>query len=184
MAAAPQPESVKVTPEKLSVDVASVATPMEPSPPIIQASTTLNLADPRSESPTEPAVHESLYTIALVHFISSLTALLVGLMLFSLALVCVLRRRGITLQALAQAHSVAPSCQLATTEAMTQPLPELRTLLAGEPGPKLELGPSYGEERRLKEEAERANEEAMLKHLFEQNLHLREQISELEAVEA
>jgi hypothetical protein len=45
--------------------------------------------------------------------------------------------------------------------------------------PTFELGPTYAEEARLKEEAARQQEEAMLRHIFDQNVQLRDQIEQL-----
>jgi hypothetical protein len=44
----------------------------------------------------------------------------------------------------------------------------------------LDLGPTYAEELLLKEEAARQQEQAILKHLFEHDLRLREQINQLQ----
>jgi hypothetical protein len=43
-----------------------------------------------------------------------------------------------------------------------------------------DLGPTYEEERLLKEEAERQQEQAVLRSVFEDNLKLRQQLIELE----
>jgi hypothetical protein len=51
------------------------------------------------------------------------------------------------------------------------------------PGQEFDLGPTYEEEQRLKEENRRQEEEAMLRHILEQNLHLRTEIAELASAE-
>jgi hypothetical protein len=53
--------------------------------------------------------------------------------------------------------------------------PPVRTLLAEE-DKTFELGPTYEEEQRLLEEARRHQEEGLLRHVFEQNRALREQL--------
>ena len=42
-----------------------------------------------------------------------------------------------------------------------------------------DIGPTYAEEMRQKQEALRQQEEAVLRHIFELNLHMREQLGEL-----
>jgi len=42
-----------------------------------------------------------------------------------------------------------------------------------------DIGPTYAEEMRQKQEALRQQEEAVLRHIFELNMHMREQLGEL-----
>jgi hypothetical protein len=114
--------------------------------------------------------------MALAHFISNLSALIIGLALFSGALLFVLRRSGLSLQ---PALRWEPAVGWAAVDSAPPP--------AAGPGPtgdgaaKLDLGPTYAEEKRRKEEEARDQEEALLRHLAEQNFRLREQIDELGA---
>lgn len=129
-------------------------------------------AAPHARAAEQPGRTESIYQIALIHFLSSLAALVVGLALFSGCLVLVLRRLGVSLQFLPAGGR---------GEVGTQAVPGLEEIWGGEAGAKLELGPSYAEELRMKEEAQREEEQGVLRLLFEQNVRLREQIGELAA---
>jgi hypothetical protein len=119
-----------------------------------------------------------MYSLALVHFLSSLSAIIVGLGLFSAALVVVLRRSGVTLRDLARQApfdgSVGGERTLLPHAAAEPYAPP-----GGDPCTDLDLGPSYAEELRLRQEEARLQEEAMLRQLFEQNVRLREEIAGL-----
>jgi hypothetical protein len=139
-----------------------------------KAVTTTAASDGHQSTPVSPgpafAAHSnSLFRIALAQFVGNLAALLVGLTLFMFVLVRALRRFGVA----PAPHGNRPPGQEQIE------LPDVAAILAVDPVPTFDLGPTYAEEMRLKQEAAREQEQAMLRQLVEQNLSLQEQISKL-----
>ena len=125
---------------------------------------------------------EGTFRLVLIHFVSSLAALLVGLGLFAAVLLVFLRRAGVAL------NRVAPSEAGAVprgSEGTPRPLAALESFSLPERanGASPDLGPTYAEELQRRQEEARQQEEAMLRHLFEQNLRLREEIAGLPITE-
>ncbi len=129
-----------------------------------------------------------------------LAAFLVGLLVHIIALFFIIRRNGERepvyrvelLNAPPHLTSASPS-QLATVaeqqglrlytdtpEATEAPA---ASAVEAKPEPEFDLGLTYEEEKRLNEELGRQEEEAMLRHLLEQNVQLRAEIAELPAAD-
>jgi hypothetical protein len=121
---------------------------------------------------------EGIFRLVLIHFVSYLAALLVGLGLFAAVLLVFLRRAGVALHPVAPAEAGAVQ---GSSEVTPLPLaaPESISLPERVNSESPDLGPSYAEELQRKQEETRQQEEAMLRHLFEQNLRLREEIAGL-----
>jgi hypothetical protein len=119
------------------------------------------------------------YRVALVQVIGNLAGSLVTSLLFGVAIVVALRRT--------RPHGRRSDPTLLTipsppTEASVREEPEEPVRRAA-PAPTEVAGvsPTYPEGRRPGEEEALRQEEAMLRQLFQQNLHLRRQLAELEA---
>jgi hypothetical protein len=126
------------------------------------------------EPRNRPAADGGLYTVVLVHFVSTAAAVIVALAAFCGGLL-LLRRLGVALPL--GAWPTAPG-----ESATAAPIPELtpEALTNFDLASNFDLGPTYAEEMRRREDEVRQREEAVLRHIFEQNLRLREQIDELE----
>jgi hypothetical protein len=135
-----------------------------------------------------------LYQVALVHLLSVVGSLVVGSLVL-LALLLVLRRfKGagslLRVEVVNSGTPVWPAPVPAAggdgaevrppagDQALTKE-PEVKT--TAQP---FELGPTYEEDRRQREEAERQREQAVLQHVYEDNVRLREQLEEGPAAEA
>jgi hypothetical protein len=110
---------------------------------------------------------------ALIHFASTAAGVVVALAL-SFAGLLLLRRLGVALpigwqQVPAAAPAVAPPA-----EHIPEPVTDFDRV------PDFDLGPTYAEEARLREEAAREQERAVLRQIFEQNVRLREEIGALD----
>jgi hypothetical protein len=138
-----------------------------------------------------------LYRIALVQVLSILGALVLGPLVLLAALCYVLRRYTSAPGALFRVevvNSLAPGTamivpapaagqggvpEVEAAAALAEPAQE-----AGAPeastAEQFDLGPTYEEERLLQEAAARQAEEALLRHIYEENVRLREQIEDLE----
>jgi hypothetical protein len=149
--------------------------------------------------------HRSLYQFALVQLLSVVGSLVVGPLVLLLALLFVLRRfkaAGSLLRVeVVNSGTPAPTILYGGPAAWPAPVPaaggdgaEVRLpvgveALTKEPevettAQPLELGPTYEEERRQREEAERQREQAVLQYVYEDNVRLREQLEEGPAAEA
>jgi hypothetical protein len=127
----------------------------------------------------QAARRDSLVQVALIHFVSNLTAVLVGLGLFAAVLLVILRRAGVSLSRVAPAEPVTLQ---GSAEAAPLPLAALEPFNLPENATwtSLDLGPTYADELRQKQQEARQQEEAMLRHIFEQNLRLRQEIAGLQ----
>jgi hypothetical protein len=122
-----------------------------------------------------PPARESLVRVALVHFVAHFAAVTIGLALFLVALVAVLRRYGQVPQLATPSKIVqTPPGLQADAELVT--FSDLGRILESVPQSSLDLGPTFAEELRLKEEAAAQQERAMLQMIFEQNMQLREEL--------
>jgi hypothetical protein len=115
--------------------------------------------------------------MVLAHLTSNLLTLLLTSVLFLIAFLVVLRKLRPYLDALR--HVESPPIQ--TAEVPAPPELPLQEEVPVDPGSaeKFELGPTYAEEMRSREEAARQQEQAVMEQIFAQNLVLREQIAEL-----
>jgi hypothetical protein len=138
---------------------------------------------PRASDGGEPPGGAPLYRMVLAHLISNLVTLGVGAGLFAVVLVALFRRYRPYLEALRSTGLVL--ADRADREESPVLWPSVREASSGgDSAEAFDLGPSYAEEMRLKEEALRQQEEAILKQVFEQNVALCRQIGELEAAPA
>jgi hypothetical protein len=128
------------------------------------------------------------YKMALVQVASILSGLVLGPLVLLAALVVVLRRHGAHSGSLfrvevvnAQGHgsysgTVAVPPPGGLTAGLEAALPPATAANEEQTAQAFDLGPSYEEEKRAKEEAQRQQEEALLRHIFDENVQLREQI--------
>jgi hypothetical protein len=140
----------------------------------------------------EPAWHDLLLKFALVQVLSVLAGLGLGCLLLAVALRRVLRRAERDRHSVLRVEVVngLPVAYPGPAPAPAVPdAPEQLAPAAGGPGegPDLpltaepfDLGPTYEEERRAREEAERLKEEALLRRLYEDNLRLRDELEQAE----
>jgi hypothetical protein len=120
-----------------------------------------------------------LYKIALVQLTSDLAMLVVAVLVFAGAFLLIQRRFGMSLDALRRLQLTGSE---AAAPAELQPrIDSANESLAGPAsGEAFDLGPSYAEEMRLRDEARHQQEQAILRQIYEQNVKLREQIGALE----
>jgi hypothetical protein len=131
----------------------------------------------------EPPAGAPLYRLVLAHLIGNLVTLGVGAGLFSAILAALFRRYRPYLEALRSTGLVL--ADRADRQESPVPRPSVREASSGgDSAEAFDFGLSYAEAMRLKEEALRQQEEAMLKQVFEQNVALCRQIGELEAAAA
>jgi hypothetical protein len=121
------------------------------------------------------------FKMALVQMVSILAGLVLGPLVLLAALAYVLRRNGSYTGSLFRVELVNASIHgLAATSgepSLGKPgLPPVAAPAEGSSAQPFDLGPSYEEERRAKEEALLKQEEAVLRHVFDENLRLQEQI--------
>jgi hypothetical protein len=121
---------------------------------------------------------EGIFRLVLIHFVSYLAALLIGLGLFAAVLLVFLRRAGVALHPVAPAEAGAVQGRGEGTPLLLV-APESFSVPERANWESPDLGPTYAEELQRKQEETRQQEEAMLRHLFEQNLLLREEIADL-----
>jgi hypothetical protein len=145
-----------------------------------------------------------LYQVAVVQLVSAIGSLVVGPLVLLLAVLFMLRRfkgAGSLLRVeVVNSGTPAPTIVYGGPAAWPAPVPaaggdgaEVRlpagveALTADANGPEVEttaqpfeLGPTYEEERRQREEAERQREQAVMQHVYEDNVRLREQLGQLE----
>jgi hypothetical protein len=113
------------------------------------------------------------YRIAVVHLIANVVGAILTPVLLAVALVVALKR----LRPLVADARLAP--ELAFDVPFGESRGARRSANEGAGPAAFDLGPSYEDERRKKEEAEREQQEALLRHLYEQNLDLRDQLAGL-----
>jgi hypothetical protein len=134
-------------------------------------------ASARQELP----VNNAVYRIALAHLISNVVALSIGLMLLASILFVLLRRFGPFLDALRRVQFIgAPG---SGQSELLPPSSEAEDTRGPSRAESFDLGLTYPEEMRLREQALQQQEEAMVRHIYEQNMQLREQIGQLETAQ-
>jgi hypothetical protein len=125
--------------------------------------------------------------MALASLTGNLVALLVTAGLFLLGAHVVLRKLRPYLDALRQVRPVMTEAEATQTQAapVTPPTVPMWEAVSCDTGSaqKFDLGPTYAEEMRSREEALRQQEAAVLQQIFEENLVLRDRIGELGAAE-
>jgi hypothetical protein len=129
-----------------------------------------SLAEAAAQAQPTPA--SAGYNTALVQFVSTAAGVLAALFMFCAGLVA-LRRFGLSVQFGPRSEPARPAVPPGL-----EPAPE--AVVWEDTASLFDLGPSYEEDMRQKEATAREQEQAVLRQLFEQNVHLREQIGELE----
>jgi hypothetical protein len=117
------------------------------------------------------------YKIALVQLASDLAMLIVAVLVFAGAFCLIQRRFGLSADAWRRLESAGNEAT-AHVELQSRPAPE--ALADAGSGEALDLGLSYAEEMRLRDEASHQQEQAILRQIYKQNVKLREQIGALE----
>src|SRR5579885_3413193 len=127
-----------------------------PAPPAVAAT-----ASPAVDAGHEPAPRRdsTWYETALVHFVSNLATLVFGLPLFTGVLILLLRRYGVAVRA-GSPPEPAPGGAVSDAVPPAVAAPDPLPLPALDPSALADLGPTYEEEMRLREEAARQQEEA------------------------
>jgi hypothetical protein len=124
---------------------------------------------------------KALYDIALLHVIGTVSAALLVSAAMVVSVVVLLRRlRG---QMPAFVRVEAPSAAPSSPAQLEMP-PAPVSFVEESTAEPFDLGPTCEEERLLKEAAQRQQEQAVLRTIFEDNLKLRQQLMELEAAAA
>jgi hypothetical protein len=130
-----------------------------------------------------PPAGAPLFRLVLAHLISNLVTLGVGAGLFAMILAALFRRYRPYLEALRSTGLVlADRADRPESPVLCPSVREASS--GGDSAEAFDLGLSYAEEMRLREEAVRQQEEAILKQVFEQNVALCRQIGELEPAPA
>jgi hypothetical protein len=130
-------------------------------------------------STPETAGGDLWYQLALASFLSNLATLIVGLISFSGLFLFLVRRCG-GFPLVIPRPEFPPRGEYGDANFQANLAIGCKVLAESDRPTKLDLGPTYAEELRMREEAARQQEEAVLRQLFEQNLHLREQIGALQ----
>lgn len=130
-----------------------------------------------TENSSASGSHPPTLSSVLVHFLSTLAAVVLGLGVFALGLVVVVRRWGSPL--VLGLRTELPPPAVPTMVSLPQEASQILGVPFDRASETLELGPSYAEELRQREEAALQQDQAVLRDLFDQNLRLREQIATL-----
>lgn len=127
---------------------------------------------------------KALYDIALLQVIGTMSASLMVSLAIVVSVFVLRRRMREQLPALLRVDAPPTAVPIASPLAPPEMSPNPETFAEESTAQPFDLGPSYQEERRLKEEAERQQEQAVLRTIFEDNLRLRQQLIELESAAA
>jgi hypothetical protein len=140
---------------------------------------------PNTQHQAEPDadVSTSVYQVALANLISNLVALSIALLLLASILFVLLRRLGPGLATLRHG-ALVPALGSGELAILTPPAPEREQDFSPNTAQPFDLGLTYAEELRLRDQALEQQEHAILRHIFEQNVQLREQINQMETVPA
>ena len=128
----------------------------------------------------------SLWTMALIQTISTFAGLLLGLIVFVGARFFILKRYGEKLGWVLRVEHVNGSNTIPFDAAKSQPQNETEeneshgASFEDAPFPFRVVGATYADEKEAEEQREREREQALLKHVFEQNLELQNQLAGLE----
>jgi hypothetical protein len=178
---------------KVKAEKPAVAT-APPAPPPSSPAPVHSPAEDKGEGPTS-----FLYQVAVVQLVSVIGSLVVGPVVVLLALLFLLRRfkgAGSLLRVeVVNSGTPAPTFVYGGPAPWPAPVPaaggdgaEVRLpSAAAPPEPEVEttaqpfeLGPTYEEERRQREQAQQQREQAVFQHVYEDNVRLREQLGQLE----
>jgi hypothetical protein len=176
-------------PARLAPAVTAQALPKSPTAPAAPPPAAAAPAAPRTAPPEAPA-NPYVLNIALGQLIGTLAAFLVGPVVLLLGLLYFLRRCGRTgplfRVELVNAHGpfVAVQAAGAVEQRMRGGLPVADDDSDLGSAQKFDLGPTYEEEMRHRSEAQRQQEEALLRHIFDENVKLREQIEQTPEADA
>lgn len=127
----------------------------------------------------------SLFETGFVQLIGIVGAVLLGTLIHQIALVLILRRYGARLARVFRVELVNPAAvgvagQVSAAGTHTVAAgPATVEVTQGGTAETFDVGPSYVEEMREKQEALRQQEEGLLRHIFEQNMQMREQLGQL-----
>jgi hypothetical protein len=125
------------------------------------------------------SARNALYDIAVLQVIATVSASLMVSLAIILSVFVLLRRLRAQLPAFVRVDAPLPA-----PPPQAEP-PLAREAVADEPAAEtFDLGLTYEEERRLKEEADRQHEQAVLRTIFEDNIRLRQQLMEVEMAAA
>jgi len=117
-------------------------------------------------------------------------AVFLGVLIHLIALVLILRRYGAHLARVFRVELVNPAAvgfvgQVSAAGAQTLAAgPATKEVTQSSTAETFDIGPTYAEEMRQQQEALRQEEEAVLRHIFELNMHMREQLGQLSGVAA
>jgi hypothetical protein len=172
----PEPASstnaLRLTKEKETVESSALAraAPSSAAPP------RMTQRDEGLDGPDRKA----LYDIAVLQVIGTVSASLMVSLAMVVSVFVLLRRLRAQLPTLVRVDAPPPTPPLVQPE--TPPAPD--SFVEESTAQPFDLGLTYQEERRLKEEVEQRQEQAVMRTIFEDNLRLRQQLLELEAAAA
>jgi hypothetical protein len=152
-----------------------------PSQPVQGAAA--GLVEPMQVLPRRDWVATNLfYKITFLQLTSNVIALLLGPVMVLVAIRSLVRRYGSQLESLLRVGLVAvtPTAEPAPRLQMPSPIEEWST---DDPRIAWTLGPTYAEEMQLREEAERNQQEAMVRQIFEDNVRLNQELAALETAD-
>jgi hypothetical protein len=138
-----------------------------------------------SQPPQEQPRGNSFFETGFGQLIGIVGALFVGVLIHLIALVLILRRYGAHLDRVFRVELVNHAAlgfvgQVSGAEAQIFAAdPATKEVTLSSTAGTFDIGPTYAEEMRQKQEAMRQQEEAVLRHIFELNLHMREQLGQL-----
>ncbi len=180
--AAPPPTLVK-TKEK-GTHPAAVASSNKPDKAV--ASPPSGVGDKSASQPSpERARGNSFFETGYGQLIGIVSTMFLGVLIHLIALVLILRRYGAHLARVFRVELVNPAAvgfvgQVSASGAQTvaaDPATEEET--PSSTAETFDIGPTYAEEMQQKQEAQRQQEEAVLRHIFELNVQMREQLGQL-----
>ncbi len=151
------------------------------------------VAPARPAEPPEAVSNFYLSRIALVQLVSFFAALFIGPLVVVFGLFFLLRRYGARYGPLFRIETTtthvggayvpagpAPAAPPADFDPAALREPAVAAVEEESTAETFELGPTFEDERLQQEEAARQREQAMLQHVFEQNMQLRQEIGELQ----
>jgi len=164
-------KSLRSSKEKEAVEAAASALPKAPS-------AAPQSAVPVSEGQDWPD-RKALYNIVVLQVVGTISASLMVSLAIVISVFVLLRRLRDQLPILVErAATVTAVAQTPLVQDETPAMPDF--FVEETTAQPFDLGPTFEEERLLKEEAERQKEQAVLRSVFEDNLKLRQQLIEME----
>ena len=137
-----------------------------------------------SQPSQERARGNSFFETGYGQLIGIVSTMFLGVLIHLIALVLILRRYGAHLARVFRVELVNPAAvgfvgQVSASEAQTvaaDPATEEET--QSSTAETFDIGPTYAEEMQQEQEAQRQQEEAVLRHIFELNVQMREQLGQ------